>query len=58
MSAFVDLINDWASKARPDLQNFVPYTWRFGVTLKHCELLTMINQYNWIDCGSAGQRNK
>ncbi|XP_066144647.1 bridge-like lipid transfer protein family member 1 isoform X4 [Euwallacea fornicatus] len=55
---FTDLINDWASKARPDLVNFVPYTWRFGLTLKHCELITMINQYNWIDCSSAGQRNR
>uniref|UniRef100_A0AAR5PXF3 Bridge-like lipid transfer protein family member 1 C-terminal domain-containing protein n=1 Tax=Dendroctonus ponderosae TaxID=77166 RepID=A0AAR5PXF3_DENPD len=55
---FTDLINDWASKARPDLMHFVPYTWRFGFTLKHCELVTMINQYNWIDCSSAGQRNR
>ncbi|CAG9772767.1 unnamed protein product [Ceutorhynchus assimilis] len=55
---FTDLINDWASKARPDLMHFVPYTWRFGLTLKHCELVTMINQYNWIDCSSAGQRNR
>ncbi|KAF7285801.1 hypothetical protein GWI33_009982 [Rhynchophorus ferrugineus] len=55
---FTDLINDWASKVRPDLMHFVPYTWRFGLTLKHCELMTMINQYNWIDCSSAGQRNR
>lgn len=55
---FTDLINDWSSKVRPDLMHFVPYTWRFGLTLKHCELLTMINQYNWIDCSSAGQRNR
>ncbi|XP_050315619.1 transmembrane protein KIAA1109 isoform X2 [Anthonomus grandis grandis] len=55
---FTDLINDWASKARPDIMHFVPYTWRFGLTLKHCELLTLINQYNWIDCSSAGQRNR
>ncbi|XP_060534290.1 bridge-like lipid transfer protein family member 1 [Cylas formicarius] len=55
---FTDLINEWASKARPDLLHFVPYTWRFGVTLRHCELITMINQYNWIDCSSVGQRSK
>ncbi|KAJ8982558.1 hypothetical protein NQ317_005029 [Molorchus minor] len=55
---FTDLINDWASKQRPDLMHFVPYTWRFGLTLKHCELLTLVNQYNWIDCSSVGQRNK
>lgn len=55
---FVDLINDWSSKQRPDLAHFVPYTWRFGLTLKHCELMTLINQYNWIDCSSVGQRSR
>ncbi|KAG5893448.1 hypothetical protein JTB14_012167 [Gonioctena quinquepunctata] len=55
---FTELINDWASKQRPDLLHFVPYTWRFGLTLKHCELLTQVNQYNWIDCSSVGQRNR
>ncbi|CAG9815067.1 unnamed protein product [Phaedon cochleariae] len=55
---FTDLINDWASKQRPDLIHFVPYTWRFGLTLKHCELLTLVNQYNWIDCSSVGQRSR
>ncbi|KAJ8956249.1 hypothetical protein NQ318_014981 [Aromia moschata] len=55
---FTDLINDWASKQRPDLEHFIPYTWRFGLTLKHCELLTLVNQYNWIDCSSVGQRNR
>uniref|UniRef100_A0A6P7G1L5 Transmembrane protein KIAA1109 homolog isoform X3 n=1 Tax=Diabrotica virgifera virgifera TaxID=50390 RepID=A0A6P7G1L5_DIAVI len=55
---FTDLINDWSSKQRPDLLHFVPYTWRFGLTLKHCELLTLVNQYNWIDCSSVGQRSR
>ncbi|CAH0548963.1 unnamed protein product [Brassicogethes aeneus] len=55
---FTDLINDWSSKQRPDLMHFVPYTWRFGLTLKHCELITLVNQYNWIDCSSVGQRNR
>ncbi|RZC40208.1 hypothetical protein BDFB_007646, partial [Asbolus verrucosus] len=55
---FQDLINDWASKQLPDLMHFVPYTWRFGLTLKHCELITLVNQYNWIDCSSVGQRNR
>lgn len=54
----LDLINDWASKQRPDILHFVPYTWRFGLTLKHCELLTLVNQYNWIDCSSVGKRHK
>ncbi|KAK4878280.1 hypothetical protein RN001_010786 [Aquatica leii] len=55
---FQDLINDWSSKQRPDILHFVPYTWRFGLTLKHCELLTLVNQYNWIDCSSVGQRHR
>ncbi|XP_044260636.1 transmembrane protein KIAA1109 homolog isoform X4 [Tribolium madens] len=55
---FQDLINDWASKQIPDLMHFVPYTWRFGLTLKHCELITLVNQYNWIDCSSVGQKNR
>lgn len=55
---FQDLINDWSSKQLPDLLHFVPYTWRFGLTLKHCEILTLVNQYNWIDCSSVGQRQR
>ncbi|KAK5638052.1 hypothetical protein RI129_012347 [Pyrocoelia pectoralis] len=55
---FQDLINDWSSKQRPDILHFVPYTWRFGLTLKHCELLTLVNEYNWIDCSSVGQRQR
>ncbi|KAJ8916684.1 hypothetical protein NQ315_000329 [Exocentrus adspersus] len=55
---FTDLMNDWASKQRPDVMHFVPYTWRFGLTLKHCELMTLVNQYNWIDCSSVGQRHR
>ncbi|KAK9874269.1 hypothetical protein WA026_002622 [Henosepilachna vigintioctopunctata] len=55
---FQDMINDWASKQRPDLASFVPYTWRIALNLKHCEILTLVNQYNWIDCSSVGQRNR
>lgn len=55
---FQDLINDWASKQRPDLMHFVPYTWRFCLTLKHCEIMTLVNQYNWVDCSSVGQRQR
>ena len=52
----LDLINDWSSKHRPDIIHFVPYTWRFVVTLKHCEILTLTNQYNWVDTSGAGQK--
>lgn len=55
---FQDLINDWASKQPPDIIHFVPYTWRVNVSLKHCELITLVNHYNWIDCSSVGQQNR
>ncbi|XP_049857041.1 transmembrane protein KIAA1109 homolog isoform X4 [Schistocerca gregaria] len=54
---FQDLINDWASKARPDLLHFVPYTWKISVMLKEFELITLSNEYNWIDCSSQNQEN-
>ncbi|XP_012263790.2 transmembrane protein KIAA1109 homolog isoform X5 [Athalia rosae] len=54
---FQDMINDWASKARPDLLHFVPYTWKFSLLLKEFELITISNEYNWIDCSSQNQEN-
>lgn len=51
---FQHLVNDWSSKQRPDVMHFVPYTWRFGLTLKHCELITLSNEFNWVDCSSVG----
>ncbi|XP_055643314.1 bridge-like lipid transfer protein family member 1 isoform X2 [Toxorhynchites rutilus septentrionalis] len=54
---FQDLIEDWASKARPDILSFVPYTWKFGVILKEFEIITLSNEYNWIDCSSTNQEN-
>ncbi|CAG4981925.1 unnamed protein product [Parnassius apollo] len=54
---FQDLINDWASKARPDILHFVPYTWKISLLLKECEVLTLSNQHNWIDCSSTNQEN-
>ncbi|XP_015586515.1 uncharacterized protein KIAA1109 isoform X3 [Cephus cinctus] len=54
---FQDMINDWASKARPDLLHFVPYTWKFSLLLKEFELITVSNEYNWIDCSSQNQEN-
>ncbi|XP_074602504.1 transmembrane protein KIAA1109 homolog tweek isoform X2 [Brevipalpus obovatus] len=49
---FHDLIEDWAVKDRPDLMQFVPYTWKFNIILKDFELITLANEYNWIDCSS------
>lgn len=54
---FQDLINDWASKARPDILHFVPYTWKFSLLLKEFEIITVCNEYNWIDCSSQNQEN-
>lgn len=47
---FQDLVEDWGSKARPDILSFVPYTWKFGILLKEFEILTLCNEFNWIDC--------
>lgn len=54
---FQDMINDWASKARPDILHFVPYTWRINLLLKEFELITICNEYNWVDCSSQNQEN-
>ncbi|XP_052121267.1 transmembrane protein KIAA1109 isoform X3 [Frankliniella occidentalis] len=54
---FQDMINDWASKARPDLLHFIPYTWKLSLLLKEFELITLCNEYNWIDCSSQNQEN-
>ena len=49
-SAVVDLIEDWSTKSRPDIYHFVPYTWHLDVVLKEFELMTLTNEWNWIDC--------
>ncbi|XP_034234984.1 transmembrane protein KIAA1109 isoform X3 [Thrips palmi] len=54
---FQDLVNDWASKARPDLLHFIPYTWKLSLRLMEFELITLCNEYNWIDCSSQNQEN-
>ena len=51
------MVNDWSSKANPDLLHFVPYTWKLGVMLKEFELITLSNEYNWVDCSSTNQEN-
>lgn len=54
---FQDLIMDWASKAVPDLLYFVPYTWKFSLLMKEFEVITLCNEFNWIDCSSQNQEN-
>jgi hypothetical protein len=47
------MVNDWSSKATPDLLHFVPYTWKVGLMLEELELLPLSN--NWVDCSSTNQ---
>lgn len=54
---FQYLLLDWSSKARPDILHFVPYTWKISLLLKDFELITLSNQFNWIDCSSTNQEN-
>lgn len=51
------LMDDWASKSRPDILHFVPYTWHVSLILTEFELLTLANEHNWIDCSSQHQEN-
>jgi len=51
------MVNDWSSKARPDILHFVPYTWKILLILKDFELITLSNEYNWVDCSSQNQEN-
>jgi len=52
-----DLIEDWSSKARPDVTKFIPYTVNVCVLLKEFELTTVTNEWNWIDCFGHNQEN-
>ncbi|CAB0018125.1 unnamed protein product [Nesidiocoris tenuis] len=54
---FQAMINDWASKARPDILHFIPYTWRFSLLMKEFEFIMPANEYNWIDCSSQSHEN-
>ena len=44
-------------RSPPDLLYFVPYTWKFHFSLKEFELLTLANEFNWIDTSSTHQEN-
>lgn len=57
INIFLDLMNDWSSKSRPDLLHFVPYTWKIQLLMKEFELITLCNEHNWIDCSSQNQEN-
>lgn len=51
------MIDDWSSKTRPDIYHFVPYTWRFNLLMKEFEILTLCNEWNWIDCFGSTPEN-
>ncbi|XP_011494762.1 PREDICTED: uncharacterized protein KIAA1109 [Ceratosolen solmsi marchali] len=54
---FQDMISDWSNKSRPDILYFVPYIWRFSLLLKEFEIITICNEFNWVDCSSQNQEN-
>uniref|UniRef100_A0A1B6DJ95 Bridge-like lipid transfer protein family member 1 C-terminal domain-containing protein n=2 Tax=Clastoptera arizonana TaxID=38151 RepID=A0A1B6DJ95_9HEMI len=54
---FQDMVNDWASKAKPDLLHFIPYTWKLTLLMKEFEFIMPCNEYNWVDCSSQNQEN-
>ncbi|XP_021348394.1 uncharacterized protein KIAA1109-like [Mizuhopecten yessoensis] len=54
---FVDLIEDWSTKTVPDIYHFVPYTWTMNLLIKDFELITLANEYNWIDTSSQNPEN-
>ena len=53
----IDLTNDWSSRSPCDLLHSVPYTWFLSFCLKEFELVTVANQFNWVDCSSHHQEN-
>ena len=54
---FQEMIDDWSSKSAPDLLFYVPYTWKFEFVLKEFELITLANEFNWIDTSSTNTEN-
>lgn len=54
---FQAMVNDWSSRTPPDILHFVPYTWKISFCLKEFEIITAVNEYNWIDCSSQVHEN-
>ena len=52
-----DLIADWSTKAVPDVYHFVPYTYNINILINQFELVTVCNEYNWIDTSSHTPEN-
>ena len=51
------MVDDWSSRLPPDLISFVPYTWKFKFLLNDFELLTLANEFNWVDTASNNPEN-
>ena len=47
------MIDDWSARTAPDLLFFIPYEWKFAFSLKKYELITLANEFNWIDIDSS-----
>ncbi|XP_053399583.1 bridge-like lipid transfer protein family member 1 isoform X2 [Mercenaria mercenaria] len=52
-----DLIDDWSTKSVPDVVHFVPYTYNINILINQFELVTLCNEYNWIDTSSHNPEN-
>ena len=52
-----DLVADWSTKIVPDVFHFVPYTYNINILINQFELVTLCNEYNWIDTTSYNPEN-
>ncbi|KAH3829887.1 hypothetical protein DPMN_103118, partial [Dreissena polymorpha] len=57
MQFFSDLIDDWSTKSVPDVFHFAPYTYGINILINQFELVTLCNEYNWIDTSSHNPEN-
>ena len=53
----LDLLDDWASRLRPDIYRFIPYTLKINFMLKEFELALVSNEWNWINCSGQNREN-
>ncbi|XP_074650444.1 bridge-like lipid transfer protein family member 1 [Tubulanus polymorphus] len=53
----MSLFDDWGGKTKQDIYHFVPYTMHFNLLIKEFELITVANEFNWIDCSSQHEEN-
>ncbi|KAL3880212.1 hypothetical protein ACJMK2_032469 [Sinanodonta woodiana] len=54
---FQDLIEDWSSYSPPDIYHFAPFTYHINILINQFELITLANEYNWIDTSSQHPEN-